>query len=139
MPMPTRKRVTHQDVAKLAGVSTAVVSYVINNGPRPTSPEIRERVLLAIAELDYHPSALARSLRSQRTNTIGYIASDFYDMGPIQIFTAPSSSAILTGLVTETKAQGYYLMVYPIGVDETLSQLQVLLRSGRLDAVVVRL
>src|SRR5436190_12761487 len=108
--MSAQKRVTHQDVAKLAGVSTAVVSYVINNGPRPTSPEVRERVLRAIAELDYHPSALARSLRSQRTNTIGFIAIDYYDVGDnIQIFTAPSSSAILTGLVTETKANDYYL------------------------------
>ncbi|MEP7288587.1 MAG: LacI family DNA-binding transcriptional regulator [Chloroflexota bacterium] len=138
--MPTQKRVTHQDVAKLAGVSTAVVSYVINNGPRPTSLEVRERVLRAIAELDYHPSALARSLRSQRTNTIAFIASDYYDVGDnIQIFTAPSSSAILTGLVTETKANGYYLLVFPIGVEEELNQLQVLLRSGRLDGVVVRL
>jgi len=134
--MAGRKRVTHRDVANLAGVSNAVVSYVMNNGPRPTSPEVRERVLRAIAELDYHPSALARSLSAQRTLTIGYIASDYY---PMLVFSSPYSSGILTGLVTETKAQGYYLMVYPIGVDEDLSQLQVLLRSGRLDGVVVRL
>lgn len=134
--MAGRKRVTHRDVASLAGVSNAVVSYVINNGPRPTSPEVRERVLRAIAELDYHPSALARSLSEQRTMTIGYIASDYY---PMLVFTSPYSSGILTGLVTETKAKGYYLMVYPIGVDEDLGQLQVLLRSGRLDGVVVRL
>ena len=134
--MAKQKRVTHRDVANLAGVSNAVVSYVINNGPRPTSPEVRERVLKAIAELDYHPSALARSLSAQRTHTIGYIASDYY---PMLVFTSPYSSGILTGLVSETKAQGYYLMVYPIGVDEDLSQLQALLRSGRLDGVVVRL
>jgi LacI family transcriptional regulator len=109
---------------------------VINNGPRRTSPEVRERVLRAIAELDYHPSALARSLSEQRTHTIGYIASDYY---PMLVFTSPYSSSILTGLVTKTKAQNYYLMVYPIGVDEDLSQLQMLLRSGRLDGIVVRL
>jgi LacI family transcriptional regulator len=134
--MPPRKRVTHRDVANLAGVSNAVVSYVINNGPRPTSSEVRERVLRAIAELDYHPNALARSLSAQRTQTIGYIASDYY---PMLVFTSPYSSRILTGLVSETKAQGYYLMVYPIGVDEELSQLQTLLRSGRLDGIVLRL
>lgn len=130
------KRVTHRDVANLAGVSTAVVSYVINNGPRPTSPEVRERVLKAIADLDYHPSALGRSLRAQRTHTIGYISSDYY---PMLVFSSPYSSAILTGLVTEIKAQDYYLSVYPIGVDEDLSQLQILLRSGRLDGIVLRL
>jgi DNA-binding LacI/PurR family transcriptional regulator len=57
--MSPRKRITHQDVARLAGVSTAVVSYVINNGPRPTSPEVRERVNQAIRALDYHPNAAA--------------------------------------------------------------------------------
>lgn len=134
--MSVRKRITHRDVATRAGVSNAVVSYVINNGPRPTSPEVRERVLRAIAELDYHPSALARSLSAQRTHTIGYITSDYHAM---RVFTSPYSSGILTGLVTETKAQDYYLMVYPIEVGEDLSQLQVLLRSGRLDGVVVRL
>jgi LacI family transcriptional regulator len=134
--LTSQKRITHRDVAQLAGVSNAVVSYVINNGPRGTSPEVRERVLRAIAELDYHPSALARSLSAQRTHTIGYIASDYY---PMLVFTSPYSSGILTGLVTETKTQGYYLMVYPIGVDEDLGQLQSLLRSGRLDGVVVRL
>jgi LacI family transcriptional regulator len=97
---------------------------------------VRERVLQAIAELDYHPSALARSLSAQRTHTIGYIASDYY---PLQVFTSPYSSGILTGLVSETKAQNYYLMVYPVGVDEDLSQLQALLRSGRLDGIVLRL
>src|SRR5215468_5855959 len=100
--MATRKRVTHRDVANRAGVSNAVVSYVINNGPRPTSPEVRERVLRAIAELDYHPSALARSLSAQRTHTIGYIASDYY---PNHVFGSLYSSGILTGLVTEAKAQ----------------------------------
>jgi len=134
--MSPGKRVTHRDVANLAGVSTAVVSYVINNGPRPTSPEVRERVLKAIAELDYHPSALGRSLRAQRTHTIGYISSDYY---PMLVFSSPYSSGILTGLVTEIKTQNYYLMVYPIGVEEDLGQLQVLLRSGRLDGIVLRL
>ena len=39
---------TQADVARAAGVSTAVVSYVVNNGPRPVSPEARERVEAAI-------------------------------------------------------------------------------------------
>ncbi len=43
MSIERKKRVTHRDVARRANVSTAVVSYVINNGPRPTSPETRAR------------------------------------------------------------------------------------------------
>src|SRR5271166_4742819 len=120
--MAPKKRITHRDVANLAGVSNAVVSYVINNGPRPTSPEVRERVLRAIAELDYHPSALAQSLSAQRSHMLGFIASDYY---PNLVFTSEYSSGILTGLVAETNAQGYYLMVYPMGIGQDLSQLQM--------------
>ena len=63
--------VTRNDVARLARVVQSTVSYVINNGPRPVSLEARERVLKAIAKLGYHPSDVARSLRTQRTQTIG--------------------------------------------------------------------
>lgn len=65
--------VTRNDVARLAGVSTAIVSYVINNGPRAVAPDTRARVLTAIHELGYNPSAVARSLRRQRTATIGVL------------------------------------------------------------------
>ena len=134
--MPPKKRPTHRDVAQLAGVSPGVVSYVINNGPRPTSPQVRERVLRAIDELGYRPNALGRNLRSQRTNTIGYIFSDY---NPKNVFTSSYSATILAGIVDEVKARERYLMVYPVGVGEDLSQLEQLLTSGLLDSVVVRL
>ncbi|MET7336523.1 LacI family DNA-binding transcriptional regulator [Nonomuraea sp. NPDC005650] len=67
---------TRNDVARLAGTSPAVVSYVINNGPRPVSESARQRVLDAIKQLGYRPNAVARSLRSRRSWTIGVIASD---------------------------------------------------------------
>jgi LacI family transcriptional regulator len=93
-------------------------------------------VLRAIAELGYRPNALGRNLREQKTNMIGYIASD-YD--PRNVFTSSYNASILTGIVEEAKAQERYLLVYPIGVNEDLSQLEHLLLSGRLDSVVVRL
>lgn len=68
--------ITRDDVAKLAGVSSATVSYVINNGPRPVSEETRLRVLSAIERLNYHPNIIARSLKTQKTYTIGIIISD---------------------------------------------------------------
>jgi len=135
--MPPRKRPTHRDVAQRAGVSPGVVSYVINNGPRPTSPEVRERVLRAIDELGYRPNVLGRNLRSQKTNMIGYIFSDY--LHPRNIFISSYSATILAGIVEEVKARERYLMVYPVGIDEDLSQLEQLLMSGLLDSVVVRL
>jgi LacI family transcriptional regulator len=67
---------TRDQVAKRAGVSTAVVSYVLNNGPRGVSAEARARVLEAVEALDYRPNAVARALRARRTHTIGLIVPD---------------------------------------------------------------
>jgi LacI family transcriptional regulator len=68
--------VTRADVAKRAGTSTAVVSYVINDGPRPVAAETRERVLRAIAELGYRPNRVAQALRGQRSHVLGLIVPD---------------------------------------------------------------
>jgi LacI family transcriptional regulator len=68
--------VTRTDVAHRAGVSSAVVSYVVNSGPRNVAPETRERVLQAIIELGYHPNASARALKRGVSDTIGLVISD---------------------------------------------------------------
>jgi len=68
--------VTRTDVARLAGVSSAVVSYVVNSGPRNVAPETRERVLQAIEELGYRPNASARALKRGVSETIGLVISD---------------------------------------------------------------
>lgn len=72
----TRRRATRADVAQMAGTSTAVVSYVINDGPRPVAPETAERVRAAIRDLNYRPNAVARSLRLQRTRALGLVVPD---------------------------------------------------------------
>jgi LacI family transcriptional regulator len=53
-----------------------VVSYVINDGPRPVAAATRERVLAAVAELDYRPNAVARALRTQETQTLAMLVPD---------------------------------------------------------------
>jgi LacI family transcriptional regulator len=68
--------VTRRDVARRAGTSEAVVSYVLNDGPRNVSPATRERVLVAIHELGYRANAVARSLRTNRTTSIGLVVPD---------------------------------------------------------------
>ena len=65
-----------KDVAARAGVSPAVVSYVLNGGPRRVARATRERVLSAIEELDYRPNVIARSLRMNRTMTLGLVIPD---------------------------------------------------------------
>jgi len=65
--------VTRADVAAAAGVSSAVVSYVVNDGPRPVSPETRARVLTAIDELGYRPNRIASALRRGRSRMVGLV------------------------------------------------------------------
>src|SRR3954454_24062223 len=66
---------TMNDVARVAEVSIATVSHVIN-GTRFVSPERVERVHTAMRQLDYTPDATARSLRVGRTHTIGLVIPD---------------------------------------------------------------
>ncbi|OLC61175.1 MAG: hypothetical protein AUH89_02930 [Ktedonobacter sp. 13_1_40CM_4_52_4] len=66
---------TIRDVASRAEVSIATVSRVVN-GNRPVHPDIRERVLKAVEELDYRPNFLARGLRQSNTCMIGLIIPD---------------------------------------------------------------
>ncbi len=69
------KRVTRNDVAKRAGVSSAVVSYVIN-GTRFVSEERAEAVRRAIEELGYSPNVQARGLRTNRSMQIGFVCDN---------------------------------------------------------------
>ncbi len=76
------KTPTMRDIAKMAGVTQATVSYVINNS-EDVSETVKKRVLDAADELDYIPNAVARNLKKRTTNTIGIIVPDvmnsYYD------------------------------------------------------------
>ncbi|MET0963623.1 MAG: LacI family DNA-binding transcriptional regulator [Noviherbaspirillum sp.] len=71
-----RARVGAKDVARLAGVSTATVSRVMNN-PEQVDPDTRRRVTDAAAKLRYVPHGAARSLRSHRSKMIGAVIPSF--------------------------------------------------------------
>lgn len=83
-------RSTRAQVARLAGVSPSVVSYVLNDGPRKVAAETRKRVEAAIASLEYRPNAIAQALRGGRSGVIGVIVRDASDalflglLGPLQ-------------------------------------------------------
>lgn len=75
VPAP-RTQVTRKDVARFAGVSTAVVSYVVNKGPKKVAPATEAKVQEAIRLLGYRPNAAARALKLGSTETIGLIIPD---------------------------------------------------------------
>ena len=68
--------VTRQDVARAAGVSTAVVSYVLNDGPRPVAAATRATVLEVVERLGYRPNGIARALATQRTRALALVVPD---------------------------------------------------------------
>ncbi len=88
---------TIREVAESAGVSYATVSHVINN-TRVVSHETRERVVSAMASLNYRPNALARSLRQGKTNTIGLVLPDSAN---------PFFAEISRGIEDEAFKKGY--------------------------------
>jgi LacI family transcriptional regulator len=93
--------VTLQDVAKLAGVSTKTVSRVVNNQGE-ISEVTRRRVQAAIAQLNYQPNILARSLVNQRTNTLAVVAWGIDYYGP---------SRTVVGIENKSDELGYSLFL----------------------------
>jgi len=102
--MNTNKRATIKQVAKAAGVSTQTVSRVINDRP-DVAPETRERIQQIITELDYQPSALARSLIQQRSYTLGVVTAGLKYIGP---------SRTLNGITNKAEELGYALLLEEI-------------------------
>jgi LacI family transcriptional regulator len=96
---------TQVDVARLAGVSRATVSYVLNgatDGRVPISAETQRRVLEAIEKLDYEPDARAQALRSGNTTTIALIIPDLRN---------PHFCEYTIGIEQEARASGYHVLV----------------------------
>ncbi|MDX3007090.1 LacI family DNA-binding transcriptional regulator [Kribbella solani] len=102
-----KEPVTRNDVAAYAGVSTAVVSYVVNEGPRKVAPETRDRVLTAIRVLGYRPNATARALRMGTTRTFGLITPDGGNPLFAELAKAIDKEAAARGyVVLQTSADG---------------------------------
>lgn len=120
-------RPTMRDIADRAGVSKATVSHVVN-GTRFVGDETREKVLHAIAELEYRPSAIARSLATRKTQTIGVISSDvaFAFLGET-----------LLGIRDVLRAKGYSIFLFHTpGVGEReVASLDLALRD-RVDGII---
>ena len=107
---------TIKDVAREAGVSTATVSRVLNNG-EGFSEETRLAVLTAIEALDYKPSRVARNLRVQRTQLLGLILSDIQN---------PFFTSVIQGVEEVAHQNGYSLIL--CNSDENPEREQMYLR-----------
>lgn len=94
-------KVTISDVARLAGVSTATVSHTINN-TRYVSQETREKVYQAIEELGYTPDASARSFRTGKKKTIGFVVPDISN----KFF-----ATMIEAVENQLSARGYHLII----------------------------
>ena len=93
-----KSTVTRGDVAHHAGVSTAVVSYVVNSGPRNVAPATREKVLDAIRVLGYRPNAAARALKLGVSEIIALVISDNTNPFFAEYARAVETSASAKGL-----------------------------------------
>ncbi|MGP4079231.1 LacI family DNA-binding transcriptional regulator [Pseudalkalibacillus sp. R45] len=92
--------VTIKDIARMSDVSTATVSRVLNNNGY-ASAEIRDRVLSVAKQLNYQPNGIARSLKTDRTSTIGVIIPDISN---------PYFMRISKGIEDTLEQSGYILM-----------------------------
>ncbi|MDR6296490.1 ribose operon transcriptional repressor RbsR [Pantoea dispersa] len=119
---------TMKDVARLAGVSTSTVSHVINNN-RFVSEQVRDRVEQAIRELNYAPSALARSLKIKQTRTIGML---------LTASSNPFYSEVVRGVENSCYERGYSLILCNTeGDEERMNRSLETLMQKRVDGLLM--
>lgn len=133
-----KRAVTQEDVARRAGVSTAVVSYVLNEGTRPVATETRERVLRAIHETGYEANYHATALAGGKTRTAGLVVPDITNTFFVELARAlqghlrPTGHVLLLGDSIENSEEEIKVVralerrgvdaLFIIGVSESLDQ-----------------
>jgi DNA-binding LacI/PurR family transcriptional regulator len=109
------KRVGIRDVAREAGVSPATVSLVLSGKTGARIAQVtRERVHRVAADIGYAPNTLARSLRTRRTHTIGFISD--------QIATTPYAVAMVAAAQDVARERGYLLFLVNTGSDRQVER-----------------
>jgi len=118
------------DVAQKAGVSISTASYVVT-GSRPVGEATRRRVLKAIEETGYTPDAVARALRSSRSQTVALVVPDIRN---------PFFTALIDGVEAEARANGQSLLMVNTGEDPA-REVEALrdLRAQRVDGFIIGL
>lgn len=115
------KRVTVRDIAKVAGVSVASVSNVLN-GVDKVSEETRERIIQVMLDLDYHPNLVARSLSKRKSDMIGLLLP-ITDEGPsstsLLLRDNPFYGELLSGVEAKASEYGYDVLIKGIRSGES--------------------
>lgn len=119
---------TIKDVAKAANVSIATVSRVLS-GKNPVSKEVRDRVLSAVESLEYHPNALARSLREETTKTLGLVISNVMN---------PFFASVARAVEDAANEKGYSVILCNVDEDPHKEQLYLdVLFQKRVDGLII--
>ncbi|HQY33674.1 LacI family DNA-binding transcriptional regulator [Actinotalea sp.] len=120
---------TMVDVARLAHVSLSTVSYALS-GARPVSAATKERIEAAMAELDFRPNAMARSLASRRSRTLALIY-------PVMEATMGGTVAeFVTSAASAARQAGYHLVLWPFGAHQA-EEIRDLVQQGMADGVLL--
>ena len=126
---------TLKDVARLAEVDPSTVSRVLRGDPHQVvRPDTRDRILAASASLRYRPNALARSLRTRRTDTIGVIIPSLENVGFSEVTHGIQAAAAAAGrLVVVVEAEAL------VAFDESslAEAYSRLITDGRVDGLIV--
>jgi LacI family transcriptional regulator len=118
-----------KDVAQAAGVSQTTVSFVLNGVKAKIPHATRERVLAAAQQLDYRPNALARGLRRDRTETLGFVSDE--------ITTTPYAVQLIQGAQDAAWERGHVLLTVNTGHDEEFERRAVeTMLDRRVDGIV---
>ena len=126
-------RATIKDVAERSGVSITTVSHVLNEVPgKRVGSATRVRVLKAAEELSYSPNRLARGLRTQRTQMIGFLSD--------RVSTTPFAGQMIVGAQDAAAEAGSLLVLLNSGGDPKLEEREVqALHERQVDGIVYAL
>ena len=127
------RRATIKDVAERSGVSITTVSHVLNEVPgKRVSSATRARVLKSAEELLYSPNRLARGLRTQRTQMIGFLSD--------RVTTTPFAGRMILGAQDAAAEAGSMLVLLNSGGDPELEEREVqALLERQVDGIVYAL
>lgn len=125
-------RATLKDVAQLAGVSAATVSYALS-GKRTISGETKQRIQAAIDELDYVPDLNARSLSMRDSKLIGVVVPQT-EPGDRLMFQNSFYSEVLGSIEYYARQQGYHILISATDANESYLTLA---KKRNLDGIIV--